>query len=130
MIKIEEVIAIHDILIKEYGGSFGIRDESVLESAIYRPFQTFNNEDLYPTPEEKAAAILESIVKNHPFIDGNKRTGYVLMRLFLMENKTDISATEEEKYNLVLSVADGKFEYSEIKEWIENKIVSTPSNTR
>ena len=95
MIEVEEVIAIHDILIKEYGGSLGIRDEFVLESDIYRPFQIFNNEELYPTPQEKAAAILESIVKNHPFIGGNKRTGYVLMRLFLMENKMDISATEE-----------------------------------
>jgi death-on-curing protein len=90
MIDIKDVLNIHNILIDKFGGSKGIRDIGLLESAINRPFATFDNKDLYPTPTEKAAAILESILINHPFLDGNKRTAYVLMRLILLENGLDI----------------------------------------
>ena len=78
MITKEEVFLIHDEVVKLHGGANGIRDIGGLESAIARPYQTFAEEDLYPTCFEKAAAIGESIIMNHPFIDGNKRTGYVL----------------------------------------------------
>lgn len=77
MITLEIVIGIHAVLIKRYGGSPGIRDEGALQSAVSRTFQTFDGEELYNTTVEKAAALIESLVKNHPFIDGNKRTGYV-----------------------------------------------------
>ena len=83
MISIKEVEIIHNILIDKFGGSKGIRDIGLLESALARPFSTFDNKDLYENPIEKASAILESIVINHPFIDGNKRTAYTLMRLLL-----------------------------------------------
>ena len=86
MIDIYDVKLIHQILIEKFGGSHGIRDRKLLESALARPFQTFDTKDLYLTPIEKAAALLESILINHPFIDGNKRIGYVLMRLFLINN--------------------------------------------
>ena len=76
MISLEEVLKIHNILIEKFGGSPGIRNRELLESSIGRPFSTFDSIDLYPTPIDKGAAIIESIVKNHPFIDGNKRTGY------------------------------------------------------
>jgi death-on-curing protein len=78
MIQIEEVEKIHDILIEKFGGAKGIRDRGTLESALGRPFQTFDGEDLYPNPVDKAAAIFESIISNHPFVDGNKRTAYAL----------------------------------------------------
>ena len=81
MIKLEDVLKIHKLLIDQFGGSHGVRDKSSLNSAINRPFATFDQQELYPEPMDKAAAILESIVTNHPFIDGNKRTGYVLARL-------------------------------------------------
>lgn len=81
MIELRDVLNIHNILIDKFGGSKGVRDQGSLESAINRPFATFDNQDLYPTPWDKAAAILESILINHPFVDGNKRTAYVLMRL-------------------------------------------------
>lgn len=74
MITREEVILIHNEVVKLHGGANGIRDVGGLESAIARPYQTFGKEDLYPTCFEKAAAIGESIIMNHPFIDGNKRT--------------------------------------------------------
>ena len=105
MISKKDALNIHNILIEQFGGGQGIRDEAALESALARPYSTFDSQELYPSPEEKAAAIIESILINHPFIDGNKRTGYVLMRLILMNFGKDISAMEEEKYESVIGVA-------------------------
>nr|WP_294789150.1 type II toxin-antitoxin system death-on-curing family toxin [uncultured Flavobacterium sp.] len=119
MISLKEVEIIHNILIDKFGGSKGIRDLGLLESALARPFATFDNNDLYSNPIEKAAAILESIAINHPFIDGNKRTAYTLMRLILLEYQFDITASQEEKYNLVISVSTGEYRFDEIKKWIE-----------
>jgi death-on-curing protein len=81
MILINEVEQLHRILIDRFGGMLGIRDRAALESALARPFQTFDNAELYQTIIDKAAALIESILINHPFIDGNKRTGYILLRL-------------------------------------------------
>lgn len=127
MISLEFILGLHQILIKKYGGSSGVRDQAVLESAIHRPFQTFDGEDLYQTPIEKAAALLESIVKNHPFVDGNKRTGYVAMRLFLKKNSLDIKATEDEKYDFVIKVASGEMDSSAIQGWLENQTYTPDS---
>lgn len=118
MIEVEEVLAIHSKLIKAFGGSHGVRDRTLLESAVYRPFMTFDGKDLYETPIDKASAILESIVKNHPFIDGNKRTGYVIMRLLLLANGLDIVATQKEKYDLVINIISGDLDFEGIKGWI------------
>lgn len=122
MISIEEVLRIHDILIERFGGSPGVRDRELLESSIFRPFGTFGSVDLYPTPIEKAAAILESIVKNHPFLDGNKRTGYTLMRLMLLNEGMDLEASEDEKYKFVIRIAEGKSTIDEISNWIRSRI--------
>lgn len=84
MIDYQEVLEIHHVLIRKFGGSQGVRDENGLKSALERPFSGYGETEFYPNPEEKAGAILESIVNNHPFIDGNKRTGYVLVRLVLI----------------------------------------------
>ena len=118
MISLKEAIAIQEILIEEFGGSKGIRDRSLLESAINRPYQTFDNKELYPTSIEKAAAIIESIVTNHPFIDGNKRVGYVFLRLTIMHDGVDIDASEVSKYQFVIQIAEGKFKFPEIQNWI------------
>lgn len=124
MIDLQEVLEIHQVLIQEFGGSQGVRDEGLLKSAIERPFSGFGETEFYPTPEGKAGAILESIVKNHPFIDGNKRTGYVLMRLILMQFGNDIIATQNEKYDFVIEVASGQIEFQEIVAWIRNRITN------
>ena len=122
MISVQEVESIHNILIDTFGGSKGIRDLGLLESALARPFATFQITDLYPSPIDKAAALLESLVINHPFIDGNKRTAYTLMRLILLENQMDINASQEEKYNLVISASTGQYRFDDIRNWISRNL--------
>jgi len=121
VIKQEDVLRIHKLLIDQFGGSHGVRDESSLNSAINRPFATFDQKELYPEPFDKAAAILESIVTNHPFIDGNKRTGYVIARLLLLKSGLDIKATQEEKYEMVIAVSKGEWKFDQIKDWITQR---------
>ncbi|MBN8568575.1 MAG: type II toxin-antitoxin system death-on-curing family toxin [Ignavibacteria bacterium] len=118
-----EVISIHEILIEEFGGSNGLRDLGLLESSVNRIYQTFEGKELYPSPVEKAAAIFESLINNHPFIDGNKRIAYVMLRSILLNNKLDINAKESDKYSFVISAASGKMNFTEIKEWIEKNSI-------
>ncbi|MEZ5044881.1 MAG: type II toxin-antitoxin system death-on-curing family toxin [Saprospiraceae bacterium] len=84
--------------------------------------QTFDQKELYLTPIEKPAAVLGSIVVNHPFIDGNKRTGYVLMTMILLEAGIDINASQKEKYDLVIGLAKGELDHSKIAQLIREKI--------
>lgn len=123
MITLQDVLIIHEKLIEEFGGSTGVRDINLLESALARPFSGFGDVEFYPTPAQKAAALVESVVVNHPFIDGNKRTGYVLMRLMLMLYGKDINATQTEKYDFVIKIASGIISLTAIIDWIEEKIV-------
>jgi death on curing protein len=124
MIDINEVEKIHDILIDKFGGAKGIRDKGLLESSINRPFQTFDGQELYPNPIDKAAAIFESIITNHPFIDGNKRTAYVLMRLILKSNNIDIHLGQNDKYDFVIKAASGQVTFDQIKTWIKDSVSS------
>jgi death-on-curing protein len=122
MIDINEVEKIHDILIDKFGGAKGIRDKGLLESSINRPFQTFDGQELYPSAVDKAAAIFESIITNHPFIDGNKRTAYVLMRLMLKNHNIDINLGQNDKYDFVIKAASGQLTFDQIKTWINNNL--------
>ena len=90
-----------------------------MESAIARPFKTFDGKDLYPSVLEKAASLIESILVNHPFIDGNKRTGYTLLRLFLLSNDLDIIASQDNKYEFVINIASGTLKYDRILSWLK-----------
>jgi len=107
-------------LIEEFGGNKGIRDKSLLESALARPYQTFDKKELYPDIYTKAAALIESILINHPFIDGNKRIGYVILRLFLMGANLDLKATQSEKYDFVIGIAKGNLNFDKIVNWIKD----------
>lgn len=122
MIELRDVLNIHNILIDKFGGSKGVREQGTLESAINRPFATFDNQDLYPTPSDKAAAILESILINHPFVDGNKRTAYVLMRLILLDNGLDLVAHQDDKYKMVISASTGDMRFEDIRSWIQSRL--------
>ena len=126
MIPVEIVEQIHSILISKFGGSHGIRDREALISALARPFQTFDGKDLHQTLYQKAASLIESILINHPFVDGNKRTGYTLMRLFLLESGFDITASQDNKYEFVINIATGAISFEAIVNWlVEN---SSPTN--
>jgi death-on-curing protein len=118
MISYKEVVDIHQIVIDEFGGANGIRDKEILSSALARSLQTFDGKELYPTTIEKAASLIESILINHPFVDGNKRTGYVLMRLVLLTNNFDIIANQQEKYTFVIDIASGKSKFDSIVSWL------------
>ncbi len=124
MIHNDIAIFLHNLLIDEFGGSRGTRDQAALHAALNRPFATFDGIDLYPTPIEKAAAIFESVIINHPFIDGNKRTAYVLLEYLLM-NKAGLrlQATLEEKYKMTIAASAGEIRFDEIKTWITSKII-------
>lgn len=115
------VIAIHRRQLAEHGGVDGIRDEGLLESALFRPKNKFNYEN--PTIFDLAAAYGYGIAKNHPFVDGNKRTSYVVTRTFLKLNGSDIQASEIEKYETWIGLAGGQINEDDLAAWIEEKFV-------
>lgn len=119
MILIEDIFQIHKFSIIKYGGSEGIREMGNLESAIARPFQTFGGEDLYITIFEKAAALGESLIMNHPFIDGNKRTGFLAMTALLEDNGYSLFATQEEAYDFTINISTGEIKFEQIVEWLK-----------
>ena len=121
MILLEDVLQLHQLSIEKYGGSHGLRDLGLLQSAIARPFQTFAGEDLYPSGIEKSAALIESIIINHPFIDGNKRTGAVAMVALLEEEGFVFSAEEEDFYNFTISISTGEKSFDEIVKWLKEQ---------
>jgi death on curing protein len=120
MISIELVLKIHDQAIKLFGGSSGIRDKGALEAAINRPFQTFGDDDLYPSAIEKAATIGESIIMNHPFVDGNKRTGFILLETILIKHNLKIVADKDQIYLFVIDISTGEKRFETIVEWLKN----------
>ncbi|MBV6405842.1 MAG: type II toxin-antitoxin system death-on-curing family toxin [Flavobacteriales bacterium] len=127
MIGLEEALGIHREVVSATGGSQGVRDMGGLEAALARPYATFGGEDLYPDAIGKAAAILESIVKNHPFVDGNKRTGYLLMRLVLRTYDMDVRERDDAEYDLVIQVATGQLDADGVRSWLEPRVKPVPS---
>lgn len=116
----EEVIAIHDAFLQEFGGGSGIRDINLLMSAVETPKGQMFGQDLYPTIYDKAAAYLYHIVCNHPFSDGNKRTGFGVALLFLKANSISIKFDKKKYENLVVEVAKGKITKKEIAYFFEH----------
>lgn len=113
-----QAIMLHEQLVQETGGESGLRDESLLESALLSPFQSFDDRDLFPSIQAKAARLGYGIIKNHPFVDGNKRIGTHLMLLFLYFNNVELSYTQEELSNIILMVASGEKNYEDLLDWI------------
>ncbi len=114
----EQVIRLHDDLTKKTGGSCGIRDESLLESAIAVPFQSFGGQDMYPSIQQKAARLGYGLIKNHAFIDGNKRIGTHVMIVFLELNKIELKYSQEELLDTIIKVADGRYVFEDLVNWI------------
>lgn len=120
MIKLTEkqILMLHNELFKATGGSDGIRDADLLSSAINAPFQQFGNTELFPTIQQKAARLGYGLIKNHPFVDGNKRTGTHTMLVFLEINGISLEYTQKELYTMVLDIASGILDTEEITKWI------------
>ena len=114
----EQVLKLHSQLIESFGGSDGVRDENLLDSALESPFQTFDGEELYPTLQAKAARLGYGLIKNHCMIDGNKRIGAHVMLIFLELNGVEIEYTQKDLYRTVLAVADGSLDCNELLKWI------------
>lgn len=113
-----QVTALHSALIREFGGIDGIRDEGLLESALAAPFQTFGREPVYPSLQAKAAQLGFGLIRNHPFVDGNKRIGAHTMLVFLAVNGIELSYEQQELIDIVLSVAAGQIDRQGLLQWI------------
>lgn len=120
-----EILEIHRQVMEQSGGFAGVRDVGALESAVAQPRMTFAGEDLYPTLVEKAAALGFSLIKNHPFVDGNKRTGHAAMEIFLVLNGHEINADVDQQFDVVLSVASGKIDRDSFLAWLRDHINKT-----
>lgn len=118
-LSLDEVLAIHDSMIEEYGGSFGIRDIGLIESAIARPQSSFGGEDLYQTLFDKAAALFHSLMFNHAFVDGNKRTTMTVSARFLYINGYKLEVDNQEFVAFPLRVENNHLSLEEISYWLE-----------
>lgn len=114
----KQILTLHSQLIKAYGGSDGIRDENLLESALESPFQSFGGKDLYPSIQAKAARLCYGLVKNHAMADGNKRIGVHVMLVFLEINGYDLEYSQKELVDLIFGVAEGERDYMDILHWL------------
>ena len=120
MIRIskEKALWLHKLMAEETGGSCGVRDEGLLQSALETAFLEFGGQEFYPTIEEKAARLGFNLISNHAFVDGNKRIGLFVMLIFLQVNSVYLDFSDDELITLGLSAADGSAGYKEILDWI------------
>lgn len=122
-VTVEQILFIHDQLVKRFGGSFGIRDMGLIESAAARPQATYGGEYLYASLFDKAAALLQSLLKNHAFVDGNKRTALTSASLFLSLNGYKLINTHEEEVQFAINVDNARLSIEEISSWLEKNSI-------
>jgi len=120
-------LAIHDRQLAEHGGSAGVREESLLDSALARPQQLHAQGDPAPDLADLAASLAFGIARNHPFVDGNKRTAHVCYRAFLMLNGADLIAGEEDKYLTTLALAEGSLPEADFAAWLRRHLRLQPA---
>ena len=113
-----QVLLLHEQLLQEFGGTAGIRDDGLLESALAAPFQTFGGQSLYPSVQAKAAQLGFGLVCNHPFVDGNKRIGAHVMLVFLALNGIELSYTQQELIDIIFAVAADRANNTDLLRWI------------
>lgn len=122
-LTVEEVIAIHEYAIREFGGSAGIASIARLESAVAMPRQTMFGEDLYPDLFSKAAILIYALIKDHPFVDGNKRTGLFALFEFLERNGYTIAASDDDLYQFAIDIATSRLGKEQIAAWLREHVV-------
>lgn len=120
----EKVLLLHQLLAEATGGSVGVRDIGLLDSALENAFLGFAGQEFYPTKEEKGARLGFNLISNHAFVDGNKRIGVYVMLTFLEVNGIRMECTDDEIVNIGLSVADGSMGYEELLEWVKEHRVN------
>ncbi len=116
----EQIIMLHEHLIRETGGSPGLRDDALLDAAIHAPFQSYDGTDMFPSIQQKAARLGYGLIKNHAFVDGNKRIGAHVMLVFLALNRIDLTYKQDELSDVILKVASGEYDFPDLLQWILN----------
>ena len=114
----DKVLLLHRLIAEETGGSMGVRDEGLLESALESTFSGFGGQEFYPSKEEKGARLGYALISNHAFVDGNKRIGVYIMLTFLEVNGIRLTCSDEELVQIGLSVADGSMGYEQLLAWV------------
>ena len=118
----EKVLLLHKFIAEETGGSVGVRDEALLESALEAVFADFGRQEIYPTKEEKGARLGYTLISNHAFVDGNKRIGMYVMLTFLEANGVALEATDEDVSEAGLGVASGAWTYEKLLAWVKEHL--------
>jgi len=126
---LSEVLELYRRIMELSGGGVGIRDLAALESALAQPRMTFGGSELYPTIAEKAASLCHSLISNHPFLDGNKRTGYAAMEVFLLLNGYEVEASIDEQERVILDVASGELDRDRLAQWLATHLVEHEPQT-
>jgi death-on-curing protein len=122
-LSVNEILELHNQVMQASGGSLGLLDLGALESAVAQPRMVFAGEELYPTLPDKAAALGFSLIQNHPFLDGNKRTGHAAMETFLVLNGHEIKAAVDDQHIVLLRVATSEMKREAFLEWLREHIV-------
>jgi death-on-curing protein len=122
-LSLEEVYWLHHQALAEKGGDAGVRYPEAVESAVAQPQMTFGGEDLYPTLADKAATLSFSLIKNHAFVDGNKRVGHAAMETFLVTNGYELAAGDDEQERVIFALADNRMEREEFTEWVVAHVI-------
>ena len=118
ILSVDEISDLHSLLIEKTGGSTGLRDRGLLESAVYSAVSSFGEDEAYPSVEEKSARLMYALTNNHAFVDGNKRIGTLVMLVTLKLNNIKLVYTQEELVTISISVADGTKGYEDILDFI------------
>ena len=126
-LTLSETLELHRRVIDQSGGALGVLNLSALESALAQPRMTFDGSELYSSIVDKAAALGYSLIQNHPFLDGNKRTGHAAMEVLLLLNGFEIQASVDQQERIILQVASGEIDREIFTQWLRNHIAAKPT---
>ena len=118
----EQIIMLHEAIYERYGGSCGVLNEGMLDSALQAPFQTFGGEELFPDTKDKILRLAYGLIKNHSFRDGNKRIGALVLIVLLELNGWHVNATNEEFADIIMGIAASEKDEEDLKQWVESHV--------